>query len=391
MSEKVYFAGVFITYTYWLFLLSIAVQCGFALYFFFRIFTHPPKTHTLNHKDLGITPSQKVSIIICAKNEASHLQTNLPAILAQRYTNDAGIPQYEVIVVNDASTDDSANILQFFQQQHGHLKVVNIPTGLPRELPGKKFALSKGLEAANNKWLVLTDADCSPASDEWLQNMIAPLCQGKQIVAGYGGFQKAKGFLNTFIRWETMHTFLQYSTYTWAGTPYMAVGRNMACTKTILQQAQRTDIWALLPSGDDDMLMRTMATAENTAIVYNPASFTLSHAKSNWQAWKLQKQRHLSTGKYYRTYIKLALGKYALFHALMWLAFLALLFTPFRVIVAAIMLGRCLMYWGLWAFTLQRLQEKKILLYLPFCDIGWALYNFIFAPYIIWKNKQQWK
>src|SRR6185312_16266737 len=107
-----------------------------------------------------------------------------------------------------------------------------------RNLQGKKFALSYGVVYAKNDWLLLTDADCAPTSNRWLEQMVAPLAAGKEIVAGYGGYNKTWGLLNAFIRWETLHTFLQYSAYSLAGKPYMAVGRNLACTKDILLKAQ---------------------------------------------------------------------------------------------------------------------------------------------------------
>ena len=368
-----------------LFCLFAAFQCGYAIYFFMRIFSIPVAKLPQAKEHLP------VSIIICAKNEAANLKKNLPAVLTQRYSNDAGKAMYEVIVVNDASGDDTTQVLTALKQQYDNLCEVVIPTGATRNLQGKKYALSKGVAIARHNWLLLTDADCTPASPDWLATMVAPLANGKQIVAGYGGYNYQPGLLNAFIRWETMHTFLQYSTYALAGIPYMAVGRNLACTKEVFLTAQQSQIWNVLPSGDDDLLITVAGSSANTAIVSDEPAFTYTSAKTSWHSWAQQKQRHLSTGKYYKDPVKLLLGAYGISHAALWLCFFALLFSHYIVPVLMIMAVRCLIYWFLWMVTTIKLHEKKLIYLFPFCDIAWMVYNFAFFPYITWKNKKQWK
>jgi glycosyltransferase involved in cell wall biosynthesis len=369
---------------FWLFIVAAVIQCIYALYFFVRIFSLP----TVNV--LPVVNRQPVSIIICAKNEAANLKKNLPAILSQRYHNEAGKAMYEVIVVNDASIDDTAAVLQGVEQRYDNLWDVVITDDEERGLQGKKYALSKGIAHAGHNWLLLTDADCMPSGDTWLQEMIAPLARGREIVAGYGGYNEGIGLLNAFVRWETLHTFLQYSTYALAGIPYMAVGRNMACTKEILQKAQRDPVWNVLPSGDDDLLVSIAGRAHNTAIVYSDSAVTRSKAKDTWRDWVKQKQRHLSTGKYYKLHVKILLGAYGLSHAALWFAFFVLLCSTQRENIIVIMGLRCLAYWVLWVVTAHKLREKNLIYLFPFFDIGWLIYNFAFFPYITWKNKKHW-
>ena len=368
-----------------LFCLFVAVQCGYALYFFVRIFSMPV------HRPIPVAQRRPVSIIICAKNEATNLKKNLPSVLSQKYTDDGGKHLYEVIVVNDASDDDTAQVLSELKQQYAYLHEVDIADDEVRNLQGKKYALSKGVTHAKYDWLLLTDADCSPATDKWLEKMVAPLANGKQIVAGYGGYYYQPGLLNAFIRWETLHTFIQYSTYALTGTPYMAVGRNLACTKDVLLMAQRSEVWNALPSGDDDLLVSIAGNAYNTAIVSDEQVFTFTNAKDTYTEWVKQKQRHISTGKYYKWPVKLLLGAYGIAHAGMWLCFFGLLFSKYWMPVLVIMVIRCFIYWLLWMVTALKLQEKKLIYLFPFFDIAWMIYNFAFFPYITWKNKKTWK
>ena len=371
---------------YCLLLMFVAVQCGYAFYFFRRIYSLSAD------RPLSVGKLCPVSVIICAKNEAANLRKNLPLILAQHYAD-----TFEVIVVNDASTDDTKQVLAELMSQYDNLHCIEIAPDAVRNLKGKKHALAAGAAHAKHSWLVLTDADCAPASDQWLELMVAPLADGKEIVAGYSGYEKRGGMLNAFIRWETLHTFIQYSSYAIAGMPYMAVGRNLACTMNAIMAAQQSDIWNALPSGDDDLLVRIAGNAHNMAVVCAPEAFTSSTAKGSWAEWVAQKERHLSTGKYYLARVKLLLGGYAASHAAMWLTFFVLLFQlPFiSKIFALFAIGsfsvRCAIYWALWAKTATRLHERSLIYLFPLFDMAWMLYNCAFFPYITWKNKQHWK
>lgn len=379
----VFLCCVLIQVLIFLYLLVIAIQMGYVLYLYSHFFL-------IRDGESGPVDPQPVSVVICAKNEADNLRQNLPSILAQRYTNAAGKKAFEVIVVNDASTDDTEKLLYELSQQYDNLRSVGIPLDAVRDSPGKKYALGKGIEHATHELLVLTDADCKPVSDHWIKTMVAPLHKGKKVVAGVGRYYEAPGLLNTFIRWETMHSLFQSASYASAGKPYMAVGRNMACTKAAFHEAQHSKVWDRLPSGDDDLLMRAVAHSDNTAVVVDTKVQTLSPAKDNMPDYVKQKQRHLSTGKYYKLNVKLALGAYALSHALSWVLCIVLLIAGHWQLALGVMVARCIAYYTIWYAVSRRLGEKMSFAGFLVGDAGWLVYNFAFAPYILFKNKQRW-
>jgi hypothetical protein len=220
--------------------------------------------------------------------------------------------------------------------------------------------------------------------------MVAPLNEGKEITIGVGRYLRTGGWLNSFARWETMHSFSQYAAYTLHGYPYMAVGRNMAATRASVHAAQTSGAWQKLPSGDDDLLVNAAGNKANTALVVDKDAFTLSPAKTSVGDYIRQKQRHLSTGKYYKTGAILALGCYACSHALMWLSFFVLLLLGEWEVSLIGIGGRCLAYYLHWQFVAKTLDERFSWISFFLSDIGWMVYNFAFSPYIIWKNKKQW-
>src|SRR6185312_15853074 len=138
------------------------------------------------------------------------------------------------------------------------------------------------------------------------------------------------------------------------------------------------NVWNVLPSGDDDLLVSIAGNATNTAVVAAPSAFTYSDAKATWAEWIAQKQRHLSTGKYYNSNTKLFLADYAASHAVMWIGLFILLFYAKWKIVVLLFVVRCIIYWILWIATAIRVREKSLVYLLPFFDLGWMVYNFVF-------------
>lgn len=368
-------------------LVSAGIQCVYALLFWIGVLR--ARAHWSEPlPEQGELPP--LSVIICAHNEGYHLSRNLPHVLAQRYHGPDGAPAYEVIVIDDASTDRTAGVLRKFAVRHPHLRVHRIEPFEPRELPGKKFALSRAVELAQHPLLVMMDGDCVPASYDWLRRIAAPLTAGKVIVAGYGQLYPVEGAVESFAQWETMHTFLQARAWASLGLPYLAVGRDMATTRAAYDRARRHPAWTTLPSGDDDLLVMANASAHNYAVVIHPEAATYSLPKRTLREYIRQKRRHLSTGKFYKSPVKAALGGYALTHGLGWLtALLCFLFAHnyWGLLVFAI---RCAMVWSLWAREAWLRRERTIMPALPLMDFGWAVYNLFFSPYIFWKSKQEW-
>lgn len=364
----------------WLFSMCILVQTIYAVWMLWM----GPERSKAPEQSTEDQP-KAVSIIICARNEAHNLAQHLPLILQQQ-----GIDT-EVIVVNDASTDDSESLLEDLSHKYDHLKVLHLSATEQRNFPGKKYALSRGVALAKHEHLLFCDADCQPQSPNWAAMMCRHFDSNIEIVAGYGAYKQERGWLNKMIRWETLHSFVQYSTYAHSGLPYMAVGRNLACKKSVLLQAQADPIWVATPSGDDDLLIRLMGNKNNVAIECRAEAINLSDAKKNWRDWLHQKQRHLSTGKLYRLPIRLLLGLYGLSHGLAWLLFIVLCIGNMGYIVVQMMVLRSFLYWSVWGIAARQLGERNLALFLPFGDIGWAFYNVILSPYIFFKTQKKWK
>ena len=136
------------------FLLAFLFQMGIYLFVFLKF----PLYRRIKRK----ASSPGISVIICAKNEEKNLEQFLPHILQQDY------PEYEVVVVNDSSTDDTENVLMQLAAQYDQLRYTSIPAD-DKLKRGKKLALTIGLKAAKYDHVLLSDADCYPVSDQIFQ------------------------------------------------------------------------------------------------------------------------------------------------------------------------------------------------------------------------------
>ena len=246
---------------------------------------------------------EPVSIIIAARNEYENLQKNLPAILEQDY------PNFEVVVVNDCSWDESQKLLEGMQQQYPHLKVSQL-IEQEKYPTGKKFALTIGIKAAANELLLFTDADCRPAGNQWLKLMQQKFISGKDIVLGYSPYSKSNSLLNLYIRFETLMTAMFYFSAAILQNTFMGVGRNLAYRKSTFFKHKGFASHQHILSGDDDLFVNQAATPYNVAIQLHPESFVYTEPKTSFETYARQKRRHMSTGKYYKPGHKRFLGMY---------------------------------------------------------------------------------
>jgi len=324
-----------------------------------------------------------VSVIICARDEAGNLAANLPGALVQTYHS-----THEVIVVNHHSQDDTRYLLDEFKKTFKDLHIVNLEYDAIG-IPGKKYPLSMGIKEAKYEIVLLTDADCVPASELWIQKMQEGYENGIQIVLGYSPYRIRPGFLNKIIRFETFHSALQYLSFALAGSPYMGVGRNLSYKKELFFRNKGFSNINHLPGGDDDLFINMVATSDNTSIVIDPDAFTLSEPKKTFADWMKQKTRHYTTGKFYKTGHKVLLAVYSISHFLFYPLFICALFIQWKF--ALILFGMRFIIQGIVFFmAMKKLNEKDLFAWWLLLDIWMFVYYLIFVPALWKKPRANW-
>lgn len=329
---------------------------------------------------------EPISVVICARNEHDNLSKFLPKILEQDY------PDFEVIVVNDCSEDDTEMLLGEMESKYKHLKHTTIEPDR-KFLHGKKLALTVGMKGAKNNQLVFTDADCYPTSKKWLSSLNKSYIINKQVVLGYGGYESRKGLLNKIIRFDTTIIAMQYFGFALAGRPYMGVGRNLSYLKSIFFNGRGFSKHYHLISGDDDLFINENAHKENTAVLLAPESFTRSIPQVNFSSWVKQKKRHLTTGKHYKFGDKFFLSLEPLSRFLFYTAIILLFVVKVSpIIIGSVFAFRFLMQITVIKLIMNKFDEKGFWLLTPVFDIILPIFHLFFIiSNKLNKRKSKWK
>ncbi len=319
-----------------------------------------------------------VSVIVACRNESARLPRLLPALLQQDY------PLFEIVLVNDASTDDTESILRRFATENSGIRYLSIkPTAQYKG--DKKTALTKGIELARYEHLLFTDADCIPASPYWIDRMMRSYKNDAQIVLGYGAYQKQKGLLNKMIRYETLLTAWQYFSYALSGIPYMGVGRNMSYTKTLFRKVSGFEKHKNIRSGDDDLFVNQAANNTNTALCWEKQAHTISIPPERLSQWIHQKSRHISTATSYRLLHRFLL---ALFYSTQFFFFALLFIIPLSKSVIFLALVRYTIYFITLHFVIRKLNEKDLFFWAPLLEIFLVVFQmYLFIQNRIYKPK----
>lgn len=335
-------------------------------------------------EDTGAQVSLPVSVIVCARNEESNLGILLPLLMNQEH------PEYEVIVVNDRSADTSADLMKKLAAADARIRNVSIEE-IPPGVNGKKWALTQGIAAARNEVILVTDADCRPGP-AWISHMASAFREETKIVLGYSPYLKTSGLLNTFIRFETLLTGIQYMGMARVGFPYMGVGRNLAYRKSFFQESNGFNGFMDVTGGDDDLWVNKNARGANTRVCRGTDALVWSVPKTTWRSFFQQKLRHLSVGLRYRPFHKIVIGLFHASYVLSWilpvLFALLLAASPF---VLELFFARIALLMALVVVASVKLGDKFNPWPVILLDFLYVFYYISTALRALFTRKVQWR
>ena len=365
-------------------LLIVSIQLIYILFVYSRTaFYRQP---TLSNPGESTAPADRpgITVVVCARNELDNLTELLPLLNAQDYSD------FEVLVMDDRSTDGTTTYLENDIADLSRVRFIRIDKEHEHVTP-KKYALTIALKKATFATVLLTDADCRPATTNWLANMVAPLSNPKKaIVLGFSPYEKRPGWLNLLIQSETLFTAVQYFSLALAGHPYMGVGRNLGYRTSLFFANKGFYTHKNVVGGDDDLFINEVATGRNTAICLHSNAFAWSKPKETWSDWRIQKRRHLNVGKYYKPGNKFRLGLLIGSHVLTWAFALVIslivshheyyhaLFTAQEWLLLQIATGafafRLLTFWGIVGRISYRLAHTVHWAIIPYMDLALSVY-----------------
>ena len=326
---------------------------------------------------------EPVSVVLCARDAYEYLIDLIPALLKQDY------PDFEIVVVNDCSDDETEEYLKDLERKEPRVKPVQLKQHL-NFFNGKKFPLSMGIKSAKNDLLVLTDCNCMPVNDQWLRSVVNRYNQRTEIVIGYSPIVHKKGSLNRLMRFDALQNGLLYLSAALNRHPYMGVSKNLSYRKELFYRNKGFISHYTTSMGDDDLFIGQVANKKNTEVLIDAENAILTTPPSTFRLWMRQKSSRYSTVQQYSTRARLSLSLFYASQLLFYVSFITLLCLKpaFAITNGAVFYIPILAFFFLLRFGTQmiiyhkaskRLGEKGLL---P----GLVLYDFLFAFLSPWQR-----
>ncbi|RYU76774.1 glycosyltransferase [Hymenobacter persicinus] len=367
----------------WLLALCVLIQLCYVGYYFLP-FAARSAAAGAEPADAAGGP---VSVLVCAHNELENLRRLLPLLLQQDYP-----PGFELILIDDRSGDDTYLYVQQLTQYYPNVRLVSVDR-TPDGLSPKKYALTLGIKTARHEQLLFTDADCIPATDQWISQMQRGFARPADVVLGYSAYAPEPGFLNKLIRFETLLTGAQYLSFAWRGKPYMGVGRNLAYTRASFRQTKGFASHIRSLGGDDDLFVQdAVRCGLRVTVQAEPAAHTISEAATTWGAWWRQKRRHLSAGRSYGLADRLRIGNFIGANLLFYFTAVGLLFSQPDWVPLAVLWGvRTVAIWVAYARLGRRLDDQLPVAWIPLLDVVYFFYYLALGISLFLYRNLRWK
>lgn len=295
--------------------IGFLIQLGYLLFIFSRT-AWPIKGSTTTSIQY---PEEGVTILVTARNKFKLLKVLIPKLFEQDY------PKFEVLIVNDQSTDRTKRLLEDLMAHYPKLRSVTI-TYTPKHVTAKKFALTLGIKVAKNDVILFTEADCIPQSNQWLRKMTAPIREeGKTFAIGFAGVQKEGNSLNSWIQFETiLRALFTFSFGLWK-SPFTGTGKNLSYRKSFFMDKKGFRGFWDTEGGEDSLWINTHATGANSKVVINPEAIAVANPAATWKEYIIQEKQLLHSEKFFKVEDKRKMGSYGISHALYWIGGLGLL------------------------------------------------------------------
>lgn len=330
-----------------------------------------------------------VSVIVYAKNESENLRKHLPALLTQHY------PEYEIIVVNDGSTDESDEVLKTFKNEFAHLYHTYIPEDV-KYLSRKKLALTVGIKAAKHDILLFTEANCEPRGKDWISAMARNYSAQTSIILGFCAYGSHKGFFHKLVAYDNLMTGLQSISSALAGNPYAGNGRNLSYRKDLFFAHKGYYKSLNLHAGDDDLFINESATPQNTRVEYSPESIPEMAKIERFSMWKEMKVSRAATQRYYQGWNLTFYRMESLSYFLFFLTVIAGIVLGIRgnwlisVLVGLLYIIRFCCKAAILHKSAKLLQQKPVTGWLFLLELVLPLFNLYVRIYRIFRGKNDY-
>jgi cellulose synthase/poly-beta-1,6-N-acetylglucosamine synthase-like glycosyltransferase len=325
-----------------------------------------------------------VSVIVAARNEERTIGSLLNLLVHQDY--DA----YEVIIVNDRSSDQTATIVQRFQSEHPKVRRIDIDS-IATEMPAKKNALAQGIASSKGEILCFTDADCLPPSG-WISSLVGAFDNRTGLVAGYSPYsvQAARvgkpsplaALLFSFVEYEEFKGAFWAAGAIGMRKAWLCTGRSLAYRRVVYDEVGGFENIKQSISGDDDLFLQLVRRETSWHIRYVTAakSFVPTVSPPDFGQFIQQRIRHFSAGRYFPISMKIFFLSFHAVNVLVVLSFVgSLIFNQTELLVWPY-LCKCIVDSVVFFTAAPVFGQRKFAPSFIFMEVLYILYNVLIGP-----------
>ena len=316
-----------------------------------------------------------ISVLVYAHNQGELLLRNLPALLEQDYAN------FEVTVMDDASLDDTADILSMMTSRYEHLNFSRI-TEQVRGMSHRKLAVLLGAKGSHNEIIVMTQAQCLPASKHWLHQMARHFANpATEIVIGPVAYERRSSFLSRFCQFDLFQRLISLFSISLAIQPYAGWGQNLAFRKSTFyaNRSQGFQRHLHIQPGEDDLFVADVARGKNVVMECQPDALITDQSSPLFANWSHDRLNRAFTSRLYSPVPAIVKTVDVISRYLTVLPGLALLaYTLYIIIVLGTATSQL---WTVFGVTLAMLLIRAGLIIFTYAGTASSLH---LRPFIIW-------
>lgn len=312
-----------------------------------------------------------VSVVLTVHNDGDWLRENLPYLLEQDY------PNYEVVVVDFVSHDDTQFILQLCSEHYERLKIVRFEQDV-NLYRGKKYPLSIGIQSAKNDRILLSEPECMPKDFTWIRSMMQGYRdRDTRIVLGFSGIRQTKSFFNWLQVYDNLDYYLRFFSSALSGHPYTGCSRNLSYSRSFFFEQGAFYSHLAIAVGADDFFVNQNANRRNIQIVNSPESFTMANSLGKLSDWCRFRRERTATRRFYSPMQRLRLLVYPLLVVLFYgagAALMALHTFPWQLLAGLLVLK---LSWQIFAVAVadKRFEVRALHWLSPIFEIYFLVAN----------------
>jgi cellulose synthase/poly-beta-1,6-N-acetylglucosamine synthase-like glycosyltransferase len=351
----------------WAVLTVMAASFLIQLYYYLIIFR---RVGLKQRKENPAHLDEPVSIIVCIKNDSLNLSKILPLLLEQDY------PEYEVIVVNDNSSDDTEEVLKQAQSQYVHLQIRKLVAN--NSVYGKSIVLGVGIKAAKYNRLAIIDVTGRPSTG-WLKSVSTGF--DSDIVTGYIRYIT----VGKFVRIANYYESLFRLGYALNRRPYTASGENECFRKELFFKNGFNPLLRKLENVEQ-VFFNSVMNKRNTSVVLSTEAIVESEKGQTFGNWCRECSVNIFSKRLFRRGTRHVKLPEIISRTLFYSSFIAAIVMTYdetwmqlQFSILGLFILRLTIQLFVFVSTQKRLGEKKLLLHTLF----WDCYSVIVYLYII--------